>query len=93
MNTLRILGMGFAKTLTLVPKDTLVINADFLHFWDFPIKVSRGQERTMLVRAVYDSKADKGPTHDSKAKDVWIGKVETTWEKVVISNRTDPSNP
>jgi hypothetical protein len=85
-------GMGYAKTLTLVPNDSLVFNVDFLRYWEFPFRIKSGEIKTLLIRAVYNPKSVddvNGPkAKDIQTKDLWSGRVETGWEKVVINNRT-----
>jgi hypothetical protein len=85
-------GMGFAKTLTLVPNDSLVFDVDFLNYWDFPFKIKSGEIKKLTMRAVYNPKpindVNVSKAKDLQVKDLWSGRVETGWEKVMIINRT-----
>ena len=81
-------GMGIPKTFTLVPSDSLVHRIDLSSYWSLPFVLNDGDDTTVFVRAVYESdKADSNRSFLPKQSgDVWVGKIETDWTQVRLSN-------
>ena len=81
-------GMGVPKTFTLVPSDSLVHRIDLSSYWSLPFVLNDGDDTTVFVRAVYES--DKAESKRSflpkQSGDVWVGKIETDWTQVRLSN-------
>ena len=81
-------GMGIPKTFTLVPSDSLVHRVDLSSYWSLPFVLNDGDDTTVFVRAVYES--DKAESKRSflpkQSGDVWVGKIETDWTEVRLSN-------
>ena len=81
-------GMGVPKTFTLVPSDSLVHRIDLSSYWSLPFVLNDGDDTTVFVRAVYESgKTDsKRSFLPKQSGDVWVGKIETDWTQVRLSN-------
>ena len=81
-------GMGISKTFTLVPSDSLVHRIGLSSYWSLPFVLNDGDDTTVFVRAVYESdKADsKRSSLPKQSGDVWVGKIETDWTQVRLSN-------
>ena len=89
-------GMGIAKTFRLVPGDSLVYRIDFSSFWSLPFVLESHKGRELLLRAVYESKPLQRPVPTlipGTADKVWVGRVQTDWERVKIWNVTDETVP
>ena len=81
-------GMGFPKTFTLSPFDSLVHQVDLSSFWSLPFALNDGDNANVFVRAVYES--DKWQMDRSfmpgDSNDVWVGRLTTQWQEVSLSN-------
>jgi len=86
-------GMGIPKTLTLAAGDSLVYRIDFSSYWSLPFALEDGGDTKVFVRAVYDSKKarTKRPMLPKNAEDVWVGRIETEWDEVRLTNRSRKS--
>ena len=81
-------GMGIPKTFTLKPDDSLVYRIDFSSFWSLPFVLNDGDDTTVFIRAVYNSRKADGSRNllPDNSDDVWVGEIATEWQQVRLSN-------
>ena len=82
------------KTITIASGDSLVYPINLSSYWSLPFQLGPGQGAELFVRVVYESKrVDATSPSAGQSPKVWEGRVETEWQRVVISNTTEKPVP
>lgn len=83
-------GMGNPKTFVLAAGSDLIVDINLIRYWSFPLQLAAGEERTVEMRALYESQPlpKDEPFQPASHAQVWAGTAATPWEKLWICNRT-----